>query len=109
SSPTRSNTPSPRFDRSAAPSRTSARRPSQTMAAQTGRARPRRGGDMPVRQLLVLGGAETKARESPRTILECGAERARQRLISMTVATQLPHEAWEEYRDVFTELGVKDI
>lgn len=58
--------------------------------------------------LLAIGGHENKEGERP--ILEEIARRAHKgRLIVATIASEDPEPQWEEYKRVFTELGVKDI
>ncbi len=62
------------------------------------------------RRLMVIGGGEQKASEGCRAILEeVVAATEDRRLVVMTVASTLPVEGWEEYRDLFRELGVSDV
>src|SRR5215218_10873635 len=59
-------------------------------------------------RLIIIGGGEKKDPE--RKILK---EVARQadggKLVVVTVATEEPDESWEEYRQIFQELGVKNL
>lgn len=58
--------------------------------------------------LIIIGGNEKKDEE--RKILKEVARRAGSgKLVVVTVATAEPQESFEEYREIFTELGVKKI
>ncbi|HEY9421542.1 MAG TPA: cyanophycinase [Thermoanaerobaculia bacterium] len=58
--------------------------------------------------LIIIGGNEKKDEE--RKILKEVARRAGSgKLVVVTVATAEPQESFEEYRQIFTELGVKKI
>jgi len=60
--------------------------------------------------LLIIGGAEDKWGKSSvlkQAIDMCGGSDAK--IIVLTTATQKPQEVGEEYRAVFTRLGVKDL
>jgi cyanophycinase len=56
--------------------------------------------------LIIIGGGERKDEE--RTILKEVAKHAGSgKLVLATVATEKPDETWEEYREIFKELGVR--
>ncbi|MEA2602265.1 MAG: cyanophycinase [Acidobacteriota bacterium] len=56
--------------------------------------------------LIIIGGGERKDEE--RTILKEVAKHAGSgKLVLATVATESPEETWEEYREIFKELGVR--
>lgn len=58
--------------------------------------------------LVIIGGHEDKMGE--KKILRLIAERAKgKKLVVATVATSEPEETWQEYRALFTELGVRNI
>lgn len=58
--------------------------------------------------LIVVGGHEDK--EGDKKILRLVAERAKgKKLVVATVATEEPEETWQEYRALFTELGVQTL
>src|SRR5215213_771985 len=58
--------------------------------------------------LLIIGGNENKAGHTP--ILEELASRVgRGKLVVATFASEEPEEQWEQYRKVFSELGVRRI
>jgi cyanophycinase len=58
--------------------------------------------------LIIIGGGERKDEE--RTVLKEVAKRAGTgKLVVVTVATEKPEETWEEYRQIFRELGVRRI
>jgi cyanophycinase len=58
--------------------------------------------------LIIIGGKEDK--EGEKKILHEVARRASSgKLVVATVATDLPDEVWEEYRKLFSDLGVRDI
>jgi cyanophycinase len=58
--------------------------------------------------LIIIGGHEDK--EGDRLILRAVAERAGGgKLVVATVASTVPDELWETYRNVFHELGVKHV
>jgi cyanophycinase len=59
-------------------------------------------------KLIIIGGAEEKAARECE-ILQAVAAAVRTRLVVVTVATELPEEAWDEYRRIFTKLGVRDL
>ena len=62
----------------------------------------------PKGNLLIIGGRENK--EGHRAILEDVAKRANGgALVIATMASEEPDEQFEEYRKVFTELGVKQV
>jgi cyanophycinase len=64
----------------------------------------------PKGRLIIIGGHEEKQGE--RTILKAVAERARGEhgsLVIVTVASQMPEELGHEYRELFTDLGVKHV
>jgi cyanophycinase len=65
--------------------------------------------DTPKGSLIIIGGHEAKTGE--RTILSEVAARAGKhgRLVVITVASQLPEELAATYREVFTDLGVKQV
>jgi len=59
-------------------------------------------------RLIIIGGGEKKDPE--RKILKEVARQANGgKLVVVTVATEEPHESWEEYRQIFQELGVKNL
>jgi len=59
-------------------------------------------------RLIIIGGGEKKDPE--RKILKEVARHADGgKLVVVTVATEEPHESWEEYRQIFQELGVKEL
>ena len=67
-------------------------------------------GDKVRGNLIIIGGAEDKKNECSilKKVVEiAGGENAR--LVVLTTATQLPQEVGQQYREVFTRLGVKDI
>jgi cyanophycinase len=58
--------------------------------------------------LIIIGGGERKGDEL--TVLEEVARRAGNgKLVVATIATAEPQETWEDYRKIFTKLGVKKI
>jgi cyanophycinase len=58
--------------------------------------------------LIIIGGKEDKAGE--KEILQLVADRVGSgKLVVATVATDVPDEAWREYRDLFRKLGVRHI
>jgi len=58
--------------------------------------------------LIIIGGGERKDNEL--TVLEEVARRAgNDKLVVATIATAEPQETWEDYRKIFTKLGVKKI
>ena len=58
--------------------------------------------------LVIIGGHEDK--EGEKKILRLIAERAKgKKLVVATVATDEPEETWNEYRALFSELGVRKI
>ncbi|MCU1325259.1 MAG: cyanophycinase [Bryobacterales bacterium] len=62
----------------------------------------------PKGSLLLIGGHEKKKGEMK--ILQQVAERARDgRLVVATIASEEPQPQWEEYRQVFEGLGVRDV
>lgn len=66
--------------------------------------------DMVNGNLLIIGGAEDKWGQSSvlkHAIDMCGGSDAK--IIVLTTATQKPQEVGEEYREVFTRLGVENI
>ena len=66
--------------------------------------------DMVNGNLLIIGGAEDKWGQSSvlkHAIDMCGGTNAK--IIVLTTATQKPQEVGEEYREVFTRLGVENI
>jgi cyanophycinase len=57
--------------------------------------------------LIIIGGAE---KQGDKEILQAVAKRAGSgRLVVATVATEEPEEMFQEYREIFRELGVKDL
>lgn len=58
--------------------------------------------------LIIIGGREDK--KGDKEILQAVADRARSgKLVVATVATEVPDELWKEYRQLFRELGVRQI
>jgi cyanophycinase len=58
--------------------------------------------------LIIIGGGERKADEL--TVLQEVARRAGNgKLVVATIATAEPQETWEDYRKIFTKLGVKKV
>jgi cyanophycinase len=58
--------------------------------------------------LIIIGGGERK--DDERTVLQEVARRAGNgKLVVVTIATAEPQETWEEYRKIFTKLGVKKV
>lgn len=58
--------------------------------------------------LIIIGGGERKDEE--RTVLQQVASRVNGgKLVVVTIATAEPKETWEEYREIFKNLGVKNI
>lgn len=58
--------------------------------------------------LVIVGGHEDK--DGEKKILRLIAERAKgKKLVIATVATEEPEETWQEYRALFTELGVRTL
>lgn len=58
--------------------------------------------------LIIIGGKEDKKKD--KKILQEVARRATSgKLIVATVATDLPEEVWEEYRSLFSDLGVRNV
>jgi cyanophycinase len=58
--------------------------------------------------LIIIGGGERKGDEL--TVLQEVARRAGNgKLVVATIATAEPRETWEEYREIFTKLGVKKV
>lgn len=67
-------------------------------------------GTKPKRRLIIIGGAEDK--QGDREILQAVCEVQKNgagKLTVITVATQLPEEVGRQYKEVFAELGVKDL
>src|SRR5437764_1250152 len=63
-------------------------------------------------RLIIIGGHEEKDSTKDRAILEEVARTAAdrgERVLVLTVASQLPHELGRDYRGVFRELGVKHV
>lgn len=58
--------------------------------------------------LVIIGGHEDKVGD--KKILSLVAERAKgKKLVVATVATEEPEETWQEYRELFSELGVQNL
>ena len=58
-------------------------------------------------KLIIIGGRKDKS-EGHRILGEVVREVGDGKLVIATVATRMPLELWQEYYDVFTELGVKN-
>lgn len=58
--------------------------------------------------LIIIGGGEDKT-ESKTILKEIAQQTGRGKLVIVTIASKVPQERWEEYRNVFKSLNVKEI
>src|SRR3954451_24310766 len=62
----------------------------------------------PTGTLIIIGGGERKD-DQRRVLGEVSKHAGAGKLVVATVATEKPEETWEEYRQIFRELGVRRI
>lgn len=81
----------------------SAQKPAKKIPAKTvAKKRPGKG------TLIIIGGKEDKKKDK-KILQEVARRAASGKLIVATVATDLPDEVWEEYRKLFSDLGVRNV
>ncbi len=70
--------------------------------------RSKRGPQRKKGKLIIIGGKEDKT-DFKAILKEVAAETGKKRMVIATLASQFPDERFLEYRDLFRDLGVKDI